>query len=114
MVRRMQTVDGVLIRKRGNLLRRSGFRQADIVDPSTGRDARMWSKVWLGVRDAVIATAEGAFAYRVWEYDFTKRTPFTIEDGMTLWCQRGDFLHVSSALLTLDPPPGHPLHGTYR
>ena len=110
----MQTVDGLLVRKRGNLLRRTGFRQTSVVDPSTGRNAWMWSKVWLGVRDAVIAAADGALAYRVWEYDFNQRTPFTIEDDITLWKMIGDFLSVSGALLTLAPPPGHFLHGSFR
>ena len=110
----MNAVDGVLVRERGNLLRRTGFRQTSVVDPSTGRPAWMWSKVWLGVRDAVIGAADGALAYRVWEYDFNQRTPFTIEDDITLWKMIGDFLPVSGALLFLEPPPGHFLRGTYR
>ena len=104
----MQTLDGLAIRRRSELLRRTGFRQTQVIDPSTSRQAWMWSKVWLCVRDAVIATADGALGYRVWEYDFDPDKPFTVEDDITLWKQIGEFLPVSDALLALSPPPNHP------
>lgn len=98
--------DGLQVSRRAELLRRHGFRQTHVVDPSTGHAAWMWAKVWRGVRDAVIATADGALAYRAWDADFDPRTPFVVESDIRLWSAVGNFLAVSTRLLDLDPPPG--------
>lgn len=100
----METADGLLVHQQADLLRRKGFTQTQVIDPSTGRSAWMWVRVWRGVRDTVIATADGALAYRVWDADFDPRTPFTVEDDLTLWKGIGEFLTLSAELLELDPP----------
>jgi hypothetical protein len=78
-----------------------------VIDPSTGRVAWMWARVWRGIRDALIATADGALAYRVWEIDFDPANPFIVEDDITLWRAIGEFIPLSAELLALDPPPIH-------
>ncbi|HET9141486.1 hypothetical protein [Actinophytocola sp.] len=103
----MESDDGLAVRRRSERLRRTGFRQTQVIDPSTGRPAWMWARVWRGVRDAVIATADGALAYRVWDADFDQHNPFTVEDDITLWRAVGEFLPCSAELLALDPPSTH-------
>jgi hypothetical protein len=90
------------VRQRADELRRRGFQQTRVVDPDTHQAAWMWSRVWKGVRDAVIATHDGALGYRVWNADFEPHKPFVVEDDITLWRRIGNFVSVSDELLKLD------------
>jgi hypothetical protein len=67
----------------------------------------MWARVWRGLREAVIANADGAIAYRIWDSDFDARNPFLTEPDLILWSAVGSFLDTSGQLLAQDPLPQH-------
>jgi hypothetical protein len=99
--------DGVAIRQQSERLRHKGFHQAQVTDPNDGHPAWMWSRLWNGVRDAVIASGVGAIAYRIPEQHFDPREPFTVDPDRYTWFRQGDFIEVSTALLALESAPGH-------
>ncbi|MET8763078.1 hypothetical protein [Lentzea sp. NPDC004782] len=93
------------VRQRAAELRQRGFQQTQVVDPDTHQVAWMWARVWKGVRDAVIATHDGALGYRVWDADFDPHKPFVVEDDIALWRRVGNFISVSSELLAIEDLP---------
>lgn len=101
------TEDAREIRRRAQRLRQLGFHESTVVDPSTGRPALMWARVWRGVRDAVIASADGAVAYRIWDDDFDPHNPFLTEPDLLVWSGVGTFLEVSAKLLAQEAMPDH-------
>lgn len=97
------------IREMSERLRRKGFLQDKVTDPSTGRPAMRWARWWAGHSEVVIASADGALAYRVIAaspYDDTK--PFTVPAELQRWRAIGGFTIVAEQLLSLPPVrPGH-------
>ncbi|MCO1575853.1 hypothetical protein M8C13_08795 [Crossiella sp. SN42] len=90
-------------------LRRKGFRQDQITDPSTERPAMRWACWWAGHCDVVIASADGALAYRVVAAPpYDDNEPFTVPREVTKWRAIGRFIIVAEQLLGLPPlRPGH-------